>query len=229
MTEVTPAILVRDWKTLKEELAIYVNVSKLIQIDICDGKFVPSTSWPMHLEDKKNVVKILNEEEGMPFWDRVDFEFDLMVSNAHEQIDFFIGLGAKQLVFHLEAEGDINEFKEFLEGLDLYIRENIKIGLAINTTTSVDLLKPLISYIDYIQCMGIEKIGFQGQNFDEKVLSQIEKIHREYPEMEISVDGSVNKNTAEGLVRAGATRLVIGSALKENPDIIGNIKYFENL
>jgi pentose-5-phosphate-3-epimerase len=49
------------------------------------------------------------------------------------------------------------------------------------------------------------------------------------PEMPISVDGSVNKETAHALVEAGATRLVIGSAIFDELDTGGVIEDFQNL
>lgn len=228
MTEVIPAILVENFEQLKEKLTHYVNVVHLVQIDICDGDFVPRTSWPMHTSDERSISGILNEEEGLPFWDSLDFEFDLMVRNAHKQFEFFVRLGAKRLVFHIEAEDEIL-FKEFLEGLDMYTKENIEIGLAFNTTTPIEKLKPLISYVDFVQCMGIEKIGFQGQEFDERVLNQISLLRKEYPEIVISIDGSVNENTAPAIVRAGANRLVIGSALNESYSLRDSLNYFKNL
>ncbi len=229
MAKVIPAILVENFQELKESLSQYINVFSLAQIDICDGNFVDSVSWPMHADDEKSVASILEEEEGMPFWDKIDFEFDLMVKNAHKQFEFFIRLGAKRIIFHIEAEENKEEFKEFLEGIDVYIRENIEIGLALNTTTSIEELKSFISHVDFIQCMGIEKIGFQGQEFDERVLKQISNLREKYPELTISVDGSVNRNTAKPLVEAGANRLVIGSALNEGDDIKESLSYFESL
>jgi len=229
MTEVIPAILVENFAELKEKLTRYVPVSKIVQIDMCDGIFVPEITWPMHKEDERSVKNILNEKEGMPFWDRVDFEFDLMVKNARNQFEFFVRLGAKRLVFHYEAEDSKDEFKEFIGGIDMYVRENIEIGIAINTTTSIEEIKTLISNIDFIQCMGIEKIGSQGQKFDKRVLSQITSLRQKYPELIISVDGSVNKNTANILVEAGANRLVIGSTLNESLNLKKTIQYFELL
>lgn len=229
MTEVTPAILAENFKELSEKIAKYANIVSVIQIDICDGNFVPSISWPMQVSDQSSIKNILNEEEGLPHWDKIDFEFDLMIKNAHEQFEFFVRLGAKKIIFHLEAEDDLEKFKEFLEGLDIYTRENIQIGLAINTTTPTDKIKPFILNIDFVQCMGIEKIGFQGEEFDERVLDQISNLRKEFPELIISVDGSVNESTAPALVKAGANRLVIGSALEDSFDIMESIKYFENL
>jgi len=228
MIEVTPAILVKNFYELKEKLSKFINITNLVQIDICDGKFVPSISWPMQQSDQVSIQSILEEENGMPYWENIDFEFDLMVLNAHKHFDFFIRLGVKRVIFHLEAEEEI-DFKEFLESLDPYLKDNIEIGLAINTTTEINKLDQYINYIDFIQCMGIENIGFQGQPFDERVLDQIKSIKMKYPEIKISIDGSVNKNTAPILIEAGVDRLVIGSALIESIDIGETIKEFELL
>jgi ribulose-phosphate 3-epimerase len=228
MTEITPAVLVKDFSELNEKLAKFVNITKMVQIDICDGRFVESTSWPMQASDKGSVERILDEEEGMPFWEDLDFEFDLMVLNAHKQFDFFARLGAKKIIFHLEAETE-ESFKEFLESLDPYYKDNVDIGIAINTTTDIEKLDQFINHIDFVQCMGIEHIGFQGEPFDEKVLKQIENLRSKYPELQISVDGAVNENTAPALLKAGANRLVMGSALLQSYDIRETIREFEKM
>ena len=228
MTEITPAILVGDFNELNEKLAKFVNITNLVQIDICDGNFVSTISWPMGPRDRESVQSVLDEENGLPFWEQLDFEFDLMVLNAHKQFDFFARLGAKRIVFHLEAETE-DSFKEFLESLDPYFKDNIEIGIAINTTTDIIKLGPFINYVDFVQCMGVEHIGHQGEEFDERVLTQIKDLKIKYPELKISVDGSVNENTASKLIDAGATRLVIGSALLQNYDIRETFKYFQNL
>ncbi len=229
MTEVIPALLVEDFNELQEKLAQVVKFARAVQIDVCDGKFVSSTSWPMNPSDEASVEAILNEEEGLPYWDTLDFEFDLMVRNAHEQFEFFTRLGAKRIIFHIEAESNKEKFKEFLEGLDMYTRDNIQIGIAINTTTPTDELKNLISLIDFVQCMGIEHIGKQGEPFDERVLNQIKELRKLYPELIISVDGSVNEDTAPLLVEAGANRLVVGSALLHSYDMRETIRSLESL
>ena len=228
MIEIIPAVLVKSYDDLREKISRFSNYSDVIQIDMCDGHFVPSESWPMKTKDEESVLNILNEEEGLPAWDHVDFEFDLMIKNAHTQFEFFTRLGAKRLVFHFEAE-DQESFKEFLESMDPYWRDNIEIGLSINTNTKIEEIKPFINLIDFIQCMGIKNPGFQGEPFDEKVIDKIKEIKKLYPEVKISVDGSVNENTAPLLVDAGANRLVIGSALNESYDIEETIREFENL
>lgn len=229
MTEIVPAILVKKYSDLKEKIEKYANFTSYVQIDVCDGYFVPSISWPMQLSDEKSVQNILEEKEGLPSWEKVDFEFDLMIKNAHKQFDFFVRLGAKRIIFHIEAEDNPKDFQEFLEGIDIYFRENIEIGLSLNTTTKIEILDPLIPLVDFIQCMGIEKIGFQGQDFDDRVLEQIRNLRQRYPDLIISVDGGVNENTAQDLVEAGVNRLVIGSVLENSLDLRESIEYFQNL
>ena len=116
-----------------------------------------------------------------------------------------------------------------MEGIDLYVRENTQIGVAINTTTSVELLKPLISHIDFVQCMGIEKIGFQGEPFDERAIDQVKSLRKDFPELIISVDGGVNLDSASELIKAGANRLVAGSAIFQSFDIDEAIVELESL
>lgn len=232
MVEVTGAILAKDFNDLREKLSRFANVSKLVQIDVCDGKFVPSVSWPLDksITGKHDLYleKILDEEEGLPFWDKIDFEFDLMVMNASRQFEFFVKLGAKRIIFHLEAENK-KELKEFLSSIDPYLRDSIEIGLALNNTTSIDELDQFINNIDFIQCMGIEHIGFQGEPFDDKVLEQIKEIKNKYPEIKISVDGGINETSAPLLIKSGVDRFVMGSTLLKSYDLEETILKFENL
>ncbi len=229
MTEVIPAILAKDFRDLHDKIARVASITNIVQIDICDGKFVDSTSWPMGRDDEQSVGNILNEEEGMPSWETLDFEFDLMVRDGYENFDFYLKLGPRRVVFHLEAQTDINKFKEFLDGLDMYTRDTTDVGIAINTSTSINTLDLFINNIDFVQCMGIEHIGHQGESFDVRVLEQIKDLRFKYPELIISVDGSVNEDTAPLLVKAGANRLIVGSALMKSFDVRETMREFENL
>ncbi|MCX6751674.1 MAG: hypothetical protein NT161_02835, partial [Candidatus Nomurabacteria bacterium] len=214
---------------LKNKIALVRGVVPLVQIDICDGIFVPSKTWPFESTLDEHFNKILNEEEGIPFWEDIDFELDLMVTDAVRNFDIYTKLGAKNIIFHIEAVGDLEEFKNFLEGIDMYTREMIKIGIAIDIKTSVERVFSLINDVDFVQCMGIDRVGFQGQEFDKKVLDNIKKLREKFPDIAISVDGGVDFETAPALISAGASRLVIGSAIFNTDDIIGTIEEFRNL
>ncbi len=230
MTEIIPAILPKNYEDMKNKIALAKGAVSLVQIDLCDGVFVPSQTWPFSGGDlDEHFNRILNEQEGMPFWEDVDFELDLMVADAVENFDVYTKLGAKRIVFHIEGVGDVNEFRDFVEAIDPYIRETIEIGVAINPTTPLKELYPLINSIDYVQCMAIAKIGYQGEPFYEGVLDNIKTLKEKYPDLIISVDGGVNLETGARLVEAGAGRLVAGSAVFNTDDIIDTVEQFRNI
>lgn len=214
---------------IQRKLSQVLDRVSWIQIDLCDGDFVRKQTWPYNGSDDLWYEKILAEEEGLPFWDRFNFEFDLMVRNARNEFDTFLRLGARRIVFHLEAEDDTDAFLEFLEGIDLYVRENTEIGVAIDMATPLDTLTPFIQHIDFVQLMGIDEIGKQGEPIDEKVYDHIRKLRSIYPDLTISIDGGVNFDTAPLLADAGANRLVIGSAIWKSGDVEETISEFESI
>lgn len=230
MIEIIPAILPKDYYDLKNKLALVRGLVPVVQIDICDGQFVRNTTWPFDGGDHDPHFKnILNENEGMPFWEDIDFELDLMVLDAVQNFDIYTKLGVRRIIFHIEAVGDVEEFKNFLEGMDLYVREAIEIGVAINIGTEIEKMLPIMQFIDFAQVMGIEQIGFQGADFDDRCIEHIKNLKERFPEIPVSVDGGVSVKTAQILRDAGADRLVAGSALFNTDDIIGRIEEFKNL
>lgn len=240
MADIIPAILPKNYEDLKNHIALVKDTVDVIQVDICDGNFVNNLTWPflsrtddsnlfLQNEFDEHFKRILNEDEGMPFWEDVDFELDLMVLGAVENFDIYTKLSPKRIVFHLEAVGDLVEFENFLEGVDIYIRDSIDIGVAINTTTEIEKLFPLVNFIDFVQVMGIEQVGFQGADFDQRCIDHVKKLKEKFPELIVSVDGAVSFETAPKLVSTGVDRLVIGSAIFKRDDIIDTIDMFRSL
>ncbi len=230
MAEIIPAILPKDYEDLKNKLSLVRGHAATVQLDVCDGRFVQNTSWPFDRGDfDPHFNKILNEDEGLPFWEDIDFELDLMVAQAVENFDLYVKLGPKRLVFHIEAVGDPDEFREFLEGVDPYVRDTVELGIAVNLDTPLENIFPLIPAASFVQVMGIAEIGFQGQDFDPRSIEYVRAIKEKFPHVVVSVDGGVNLNNAPELIAAGAERLIIGSAIFGTTDIIGIIEEFENL
>jgi ribulose-phosphate 3-epimerase len=236
MTEVVPAILDKTYNEMKDHVESVLGLARIVQIDFCDGIFVPSKTWPYQsgVDEEGNLTdlhfqKILNEEEGMPFWEEVDYELHFMIKDGSKLFGTFLKLAPKSVVFQIEAESNLEEFKDFLEAIDPYVRDTVQIGVAINTTTPTETLNPFISSIDFVQCMGIPKIGVQGQPFDERVFDHIASLRKNYPELIIAVDGSVNEDTAPRLVSAGVSKLVVGSALLKSENISETFHEFQSL
>src|SRR3989338_8837842 len=221
MIEIIPAIMPKDYEHLDEMMSLFVNVVPLVQLDIMDGKFVPARTWPYPKDTHFDAI--VAEEEGMPSWENIDFEVDLMIENPEFWVQKWVTAGASRIIVHVESMKDFGVIRDAVpEGL-------IELGLAINTTTPLSALDPYLDRIDFVQCMGIAKIGFQGEIFDERVLDHIRALRTACPDLTISVDGSVNFETARALVDAGATRLVSGSAILESGDISHAIIDLQNI
>ena len=201
MAEVIPAIMPDSFNDLNEKYAQVKDFVSIVQIDVMDGKFVPSKNFPYIQNDENNLSQI-----------DFDFEVDLMVSNPENFIESWVKAGAKRIIIHIESV-------ERIEDVFLKVPSDIETGIALNTTTPNEKIYPLIEKINFVQFMGIEKIGYQGQDFDERVLNKIADLRRKFPRVIISVDGGVSLETAPRLVEAGANRLVSGSAIFESSNI----------
>lgn len=214
-TEIIPAILPQDFAELEEKAELVKGLVKTVQVDICDGHFVPSFTWPYKKSDN-NFELIIRENEGLPFWDEVDYEFDLMVNNPEKIVDEWVATGATRIIIHAESKGNIAEAISKLSG-------RVEIGLALNIETPVSVIEPFRDLIQFVQIMGIDHIGFQGQGFDKKAVGKVKEVHLKYPVLPISVDGGVSPDNAEELIAAGATRLVIGSVIWHSDNIAETI------
>lgn len=223
----------------KTKLAIQTKVAKLyemgiqnVQLDICDGFYTKEPTWPYSTESgEEDVIQIAEGEDGLPYWQDINYELDLMVRDASKNFALFTSLGGSRLTFHLEAEigEEESDFADFLAGIDRDTKENIEIGLAILPTTEIRSLEKFMSNIDYVQCMGIDEVGLQGIPFDTKVIEKVKELRKTYPDLEIQVDGGVNLENAKLLKEAGADRIIVGSAIWKSQNIIETIENFENI
>lgn len=199
---VIPAIIPES----QEAVVMYaqtLSFSRELQLDLVDGKFVTSVSWPYEPKGTPLSVK--------SFLDPYTLEVDLMVVDPLTAAEDWIVAGADMLVFHVETLS-LDEFQSFTK------ETPVSVGVSAHGKTSLDTLSRYAEHADYIQLMGIYEIGAQGLPFDEAVLWKVEELKRRFPNMLISVDGSVNFTTIERLKKAGVDRFVCGSAIVKQSD-----------
>jgi ribulose-phosphate 3-epimerase len=207
MSSVVPAIIPASQGALLEALRTFSSFSREVQVDIVDGVFVPSVSWPY--AGGEDIADALPGADlgGMTV------EFDLMIQNPEETLDLWSVLHPSRIVVHIESTGHIE---------DIFAHKaahGYTLGIALNNDTDLESLFALPKgSFQYIQLMGIDEIGVQGQPFDERVLTRIREIRLRYPDIEISIDGSVNEETLPLLKEAGANRFVAGSAILKAAD-----------
>ncbi len=197
MIPIVPAVIPKSLSHIKTELP-NLSFSQEIHVDVVDGKFVPFISWPY---EPNGVPKEISS-----MTDSFTLEVDLMVDDPITAAEAWIEAGADMLVFHVETI-NLKSFIEFVK------TSPVSIGVSSLNDTSLDILLSYLNVADYVQLMGIEKIGVQGQSFDERVFERINAIKESFPNHPITIDGSVNKETILSLKQAGVNRLIVGSAI----------------
>ncbi len=224
--EIIPAILPKNFREIEEKIGLLVGLSKKVQVDICDGKFVPSITWPYWKANERpdeNFEAILREERGMPEWEDFDYEFDLMIENpTADDARKWLSAGAERIILHLHSSKDLDPVIGVLDGL-------VQIGIAINSTTDVNDLKKYADRIQYVQVMGIRKAGFQRQKFEMATLDKVKEVKTTFPNLQVQVDGGVTLETAEMLKEAGVDRVVAGSAVFDSTDIVDTLEQFRSI
>ena len=230
---IVPAILPTSRADLEGKLARFATVPEItdVQIDVVDGHFASPASWPYTaLEEFEGMV---GRKEHLPYVQRFHYDIDLMVSNPERAIAAWIPMGAARLTVHLESvtsPGHIISLMRHTYGHDVdFVPNLLSFGLAIGIETDLALLEPYVPCVDYLQFMGITHIGKQGQPFDARVIEKIKKFHATHPQLAIQVDGGVSLVSARKLLAAGASRLVVGSALLSAPDLSLEMQKFEQL
>lgn len=199
-----PARSFSDLQILSQKLKGH---ARELQVDIVDGVFAPNLSWPFtEPHPKEELLKLRTLPQSMAI------EVDCMCSTPEEYLDIFVELGVSRVIIHA---GSTLEYDVCIA----HARNNgYKIGLAILNTTNAELFDAYATHFDFVQVMGIEKVGAQGQPFDERTLSTVKTLRTKYPNLEIAVDGAVNESTILKLKEAGANRFAPGSAVAKASD-----------
>jgi ribulose-phosphate 3-epimerase len=194
---ITPAILETDAEELKRKVGLIEGHADLIQIDVGDGQFVPT-------------VTVLPRALG-EFRPLTAFEVHLMVKRPDRFVADWVHLGASKVIFHVEAEGDLEHVIAQCRELDC------DVGIAINPGTSADALQPYLDLVDEALFLTIQP-GAQGNPFLPDVVKEIDAFHKTMPGMPIAVDGGVSAENLASLRAAGVQRACVGSTLWKSAD-----------
>jgi len=210
---IIPAIIPSTLSDLRQLVSRLAGLPE-IHLDVVDGIFVPFISWPYNSQELPMVAK-----ESL---DVFSLEVDLMVSKPLSAAHNWIEAGADQLVFHVETIS-LASFKDFTDNT------NMTVGISSNNDTDFNILKEYLPYADYVQVMGIGAIGTQGQPFDVRALDRIVMIRENFPDLAISIDGSVNAETLPTLASLKLNRYIVGSAIMKHDDPILAYKKFTTM
>ena len=174
-----------------------------IHVDVMDGHFVPNLTFgPKMVADLHRAT-------------RLPLDVHLMIERPDDWIDRYVEAGAAYLTVHIEAVADVR-------GALARIRaRGARAGLTLNPETAVDVVMPFLGEIDLMLVMSVHP-GFGGQKFIDASLDKIRTLRaslaRASSPAELEVDGGVKLENARRVASAGATVVVAGSAVFEDPD-----------
>ena len=213
---IVPAILPASREDLEAKLARFKGLAQSVQIDVVDGRFAEPASWP-YASGADELARSAAAGGTLPHASDFKFEADLMVANPEEVIGSWIALGASRITVHLEsalhAPKLVSDFNAKYGHERGFAPDLLALGFAIGMNTDPMLLEPFLGDLDYVQFMGIDRIGAQSQPFDAKVIDRVKAFKKLHPDTEVQVDGGVTKETAPALLAAGVDRLIVGHAL----------------
>ena len=212
--EIVPAVMPRDLEDLYVHLANVLGAARTVQIDVMDGVFVPEKSWPCTPGGSEEFARVVSGEFSLPFAQDFNLEVDLMVTDPVSAAKHWVRAGARRVIVHVESVRDIASALKEIKAVSM----DTEVGIAIGIETPNEQIESALGTVDVVQCMGIARIGYQGEVFDERVAGKVADIHERHPGVTISVDGGVNAENIARLARAGARRFAVGSAIFNTDD-----------
>lgn len=208
--KLAPSILSANFASLLEDCKKVERAGcEYLHLDVMDGHFVPNITFG------PQIIKSIRKDIDMVF------DAHLMIENPDQYIGALADAGVDIITVHQEACRHLHRTIQNIKS------HNIKAGVVLNPATPVETIKHVLADLDMVLLMSVNP-GFGGQKFIDETVNKIKELKRMIEEknlnVEIEVDGGVNKDNIAMLVEAGADVLVAGSAIFAKDDIDQAVK-----
>ncbi len=213
MVKISPSILSSDYGKLSSELKRMEDCgADMLHIDVMDGHFVPNITLGAP------IVKCIRKSSSLPF------DVHLMISDPYKYIPDFVKAGSDIITFHVESDSDIEKT------IDLILASGKKAGLSVKPKTPIETVYPYLDKLSMVLVMTVEP-GFGGQSFMEDMMPKVSavkaEIERKGLDIDVQVDGGINKDTISVAAKAGANVFVSGNAIFSSNDAAKTIADFK--
>lgn len=191
--DIIPSIVPEDPARAIEQISRARGFAQVFQLDIGDGVFTPHAT----LQSKDIPQSILLGHQ---------YEVHAMVEKPDAFVHEWISRAPKRIILHAESNPSAFLIQEIEH-------EGIEPVIAVLAHTDVTRLDPYIHLVQSFLFLSIDPPGGQGQKFIPAVAKNMQAFHRAHPSYTIEADGGINESTMQQMIRSGATRLVMGSAI----------------
>lgn len=201
---IVPALLTDSQAEFEKMLELCQKFASYIQVDIMDGKFVPSKS--------------ISADEIGGLRCGMRSEVHLMVKNPLIWLESLKLFGAERIIFHWEAGRDEEERRLIIAEIR---RQGFEVGIAINPDTPLlNDFETFSRLVDLVLFMSVHP-GFYGAEFLPRVLCQIKVFKSLHPDILVGIDGGINFDNVSRVARLGVGHICVGSAIMKavNPQI----------
>jgi ribulose-phosphate 3-epimerase len=196
---VIPTVFAHNKAEFNARFEKIIEISKEVQIDFMDGKFVHAKS--ISLKEVPPLSKY-----------KIKFEAHLMCLNPEKYLTEVKRKGFKKIIFHEEVFHTREKIFKFIKECR---KKRLEVFIAINPQTRVWDLLPYLNYIDGVLFMGVSP-GKEHQRFLSEVYKKINDLKEFNKRVFIQVDGGVNYPVAENLRDLGVNALNSGSFVSES-------------
>jgi ribulose-phosphate 3-epimerase len=146
----------------------------------------------------------------------------LMIEEPDRMIPYFARAGADCITVHQETCPHLHRTIQMIKEL------GAKAGVTINPGTPLSVLSEVLPEVDLVLIMSVNP-GFGGQSYIPASTDKIARLRRLLDErgsadVELEVDGGIKAHNVAEVVGAGASVLVIGSAIfNDQASVAANI------
>jgi len=209
--KVNPSLLAADIGHLREDcLKCQAAGADELHVDLMDGHFVPNMSFsPAVVAMAKDAVQI-------------PLNVHLMMTNPDQYVDAFCDAGADVLLVHIEPDYDHAETLKHIRA------KGVRPGIVLNPDTELSAIESVLDLVDEVLFMTVFP-GFGGQSFIPDALPRIQALRSRYPDLDIAVDGGLNRETCTLCAEHGANIFDVGSYLFKQPDMAEEIQALKAL
>lgn len=223
MIEIIPSVIPQNLNIVRERFGKILGLVKKVQLDVVDGNYAPSKTWPFNGNQFEEMMKIVRGEENFPYIEDFVLEIDMLVLHPVEYISDFISLGAKSFIIHIDSTDHIEECLKTIKNT------NCEIGLGIKPSGDISVLESFLPELDFVQFMGNDRVGYNGVDLDENVINIIKNFHENHSSVPIQIDIGVNEKTIPILKDAGVFSFVSSSSIFNSLDVKEAISKLKDL